>query len=362
METLAEGRMATVMVSTNSAAATVILVAVITKGGTKVALVVGMVAQAAMVTTVGRVTEHFIEEQGSTDHEGAMTGWVTRFAPSPTGFLHLGHVASALFGWRYAQPNGTWFVRLEDIDPQRCKPDYATALLEDLAWLGLHSAKPVLYQSACLAEYAKTLQNLERLGVIYPCFCTRSDIMRESAAIFSAPHTAPDGSLKYPGTCRALSTAQRATLCAQGVPHVLRLDMEKACVLAQSQAPNGAWPLTYTDLERGTVVCKPELFGDVVLARRDVPASYHLCVTHDDARQGVTLVTRGEDLRPATDLHCLLQTLMGWPRPHYAFHPLLCGADGKRLAKRDGAKAVRAMRAAGMSAQAVCQAAGFAGP
>lgn len=290
---------------------------------------------------------------------GEKTGWVTRFAPSPTGFLHLGHVASALFGWQYAQPGGAWFVRMEDIDPQRCKPEYATALLEDLHWLGLTSAKPVLYQSANMAQYAHTLQALEHLGVLYPCFCTRSDIMRESAAMFSAPHTAPDGSLKYPGTCRALSATARAGLCAQGVPHVLRLNMQKACALAQHKV-GGAWPLTYTDLTRGNVECRPDLFGDVVLARRDVPASYHLCVTHDDACQGVTLVTRAEDLRPATDLHCLLQTLMGWARPHYAFHPLLCGADGKRLAKRDGAKAVRAMRAAGMSAHAVRLAAGFA--
>lgn len=286
-----------------------------------------------------------------------MVHWVTRFAPSPTGFLHLGHVASALFGWQYAQPDGTWFVRMEDIDPNRCKPAFAVALLEDLAWLGLRSARPVLYQSACMAAYAESLQRLAAQNLLYPCFCTRSDIMRESAVMFSAPHTAPDGSLKYPGTCRNLPVATRAAYLAAGRPHVLRLNMAKA--LAQVQA--GTTPLTYQDLARGTVVCQPDLFGDVILARRDVPASYHLCVTQDDAAQGVTLVTRAEDLRPATDLHCLLQTLMGWPRPHYAFHPLVCGVDGKRLAKRDGAKAVRSLREAGMSAEAVKALAVFSG-
>ncbi|MFT9399968.1 tRNA glutamyl-Q(34) synthetase GluQRS [Acetobacter sp.] len=282
--------------------------------------------------------------------------WVTRFAPSPTGYLHLGHVASAVAGWRYAQPDGQWLVRIEDIDPQRCKPSYAEALLEDLAWLGLKSDGPVLYQSARMAHYAHTVQKLTDMGLIYPCFCTRSDILRDNADMFSAPHAAPDGSLLYPGTCRHMALAQRQDWLAAGRPHVLRLDMGKAVLLASTQKKE---PLHYHDLQRGRVICQPELFGDVVLARRDVPASYHLCVTHDDAAQGITLVTRGDDLRPATDLHCLLQALMDWPTPHYAFHALLCGADGKRLAKRDGAKAVRAMRDAGMSPEAVRLAAGF---
>lgn len=284
--------------------------------------------------------------------------WVTRFAPSPTGFLHLGHVASALAGWTHKGPDGLWLVRLEDIDPQRCRESYATALLEDLAWLGLRSGGPVLRQSANMAAYRATLERLEQMGVLYPCFCTRSDIAREAAGMMSAPHAAPDGSLLYPGTCRGMSAGARAAALAEGRPHVLRLDMARA--LEQGRAQNPAlWPLTYQDLERGTVRCQPDLFGDVVLARRDVPASYHLCVTHDDAAQGVTLVTRGEDLRPATDLHRLIQALMGWPVPTYLFHPLLCDAQGRRLAKRDGAKAVRAMREAGMTPEAVRRAAGY---
>lgn len=288
------------------------------------------------------------------------SSWVTRFAPSPTGFLHLGHVASALAGWMHKGPRGSWLVRMEDIDPQRCRDSYATALLEDLEWLGLRSARPVLHQSANMAAYRATLEQLDQMGMLYPCFCTRSDIARESAGMMSAPHAAPDGSLRYPGTCRHLSVEERAAALAEGKPHVLRLNMARALERVRVH-DSAVWPLTYTDLERGTVCCQPELFGDVVLARRDVPASYHLCVTHDDAAQGVTLVTRGEDLRPATDLHRLIQALMGWPAPAYLFHPLLCDAEGQRLSKRDGAKAVRAMREAGLTPEDVREAAGYPG-
>lgn len=296
-------------------------------------------------------------------NEHCKTAWVTRFAPSPTGALHLGHVASALFGRRFAQPAGQWLVRMEDIDLQRCKPAFAAGILEDLEWLGLRHDGPVLSQSTRMAAYGEALAALERMGVLYPCFCTRSDIARESAAMFSAPHTAPDGSLLYPGRCRHLGKQERLQRLAAGYPYVLRLDMARAVAQARRlvEDAHGPWPLVYHDLTSGPVVCQPELFGDVVLARRDVPASYHLCVTYDDAAQGVTLVTRGEDLRPATSLHRLLQTLMGWPAPFYAFHPLLCDATGRRLAKRDGALAVRAMRESGMSAAQVCQKAAFEG-
>lgn len=281
------------------------------------------------------------------------SSWITRFAPSPTGFLHLGHVASALSGWTHKGPHGGWLVRMEDIDPQRCRKSYASALLDDLAWLGLYSTRSVMRQSANMAAYRATLEWLDQLGVLYPCFCTRSDIAREFSGMMSAPHAAPDGSLRYPGTCRAMSPQARVKALAQGKPHVLRLDMTRAMGLVQS--------LTYADLERGTVRCQPELFGDVVMARRDVPASYHLCVTHDDAAQGVTLVTRGEDLRPATDLHRLIQALMGWPTPAYLFHPLLCDTEGRRLSKRDGAKAVRTMREAGLTPEDVRRASGYPG-
>ena len=287
------------------------------------------------------------------------SGWRTRFAPSPTGFLHLGHVAAALFGRGYAQDGGDWLVRLEDIDPQRCRPEFSAALLEDLAWLGLEPAGPVVRQSERMADYGQTLAHLHGMGVLYPCFCTRSDIQRESASVLSAPHAAPDGSLVYPGTCRALPPAERARRIEAGWPYVLRLDMARAVEQARRRG-GSAWRLRYHDLQRGSVVCAPELFGDVVLARRDVPASYHLCVSHDDAAQGITLVTRGEDLRPATDLHRLLQELMGWPAPAYCFHPLLCDAQGHRLAKRAGARSIRSMRAEGLSPEAVKALAGMA--
>lgn len=287
------------------------------------------------------------------------SGWRTRFAPSPTGFLHLGHVAAALFGWCYARDGGRWLIRLEDIDPQRCRPEFSTLLLEDLEWLGLYSAEPVLRQSERMAEYGQTLARLHTLGVLYPCFCTRSDILRERADMLSAPHVAPDGSVVYPGTCRHLPVDERARRIEAGQPYVLRLDMARALEWARL-CGGAAWPLRYHDLQRGIVPCAPELFGDVVLARRDVPASYHLCVSHDDAAQGITLVTRAEDLRPATDLHRLLQVLMNWPAPGYSFHPLLCDEQGRRLAKRTGARSIRSMREEGLSPEVVKALAGMA--
>jgi glutamyl-Q tRNA(Asp) synthetase len=270
---------------------------------------------------------------------------VTRFAPSPTGRLHLGHAHSALLGWRAARDaGGRFLLRIEDIDPVRCRPEYTDAILEDLAWLGLDWDAPPRIQSRHLPEYRAVLDRLAGLGLLYPCFCTRADIAREVAAIGHAPH-GPDG-LLYPGTCRRLSAADREARIAAGEPYALRLDM------AAAMAPLDA-PLTFEEEGRGRLRCDPARFGDVVLARKDTPASYHLCVTHDDALQGVTLVTRAEDLLPATDLHRLLQALLGWSEPDYRHHPLLLGADGKRLSKRDNAPTLAALRQAGHSPGAV---------
>ncbi|MBO1074746.1 tRNA glutamyl-Q(34) synthetase GluQRS [Roseomonas marmotae] len=270
---------------------------------------------------------------------------VTRFAPSPTGRLHLGHACSALLGWRAArQAGGRFLLRIEDIDPVRCRPEYTAGILEDLAWLGLDWDGPPRIQSRHLPEYRAALDRLEGMGLLYPCFCTRADIAREVAAIGHAPH-GPDG-LLYPGTCRQLPVAMRAARIAAGEPYALRLDMGAA--LARLDGP-----LWFEEEGRGRLRCDPARFGDVVLARKDIPASYHLCVTHDDALQGVTLVTRAEDLLPATDLHRLLQALMGWPAPRYRHHPLLLGADGKRLSKRDRAPTLEALRAAGRSPEEV---------
>ena len=267
------------------------------------------------------------------------TSTVTRFAPSPTGYLHLGHAFSALTAWRRAREGGGRFLlRLEDIDPARCRPEYAAAILEDLTWIGLDWDGPVRVQSEHLGDYRGVLDGLTERGLLYPCFCTRGDIAREIAASASAPHT-PDGGLVYPGLCRHVTESERAARIAAGDRFALRLDMQRAVTE----------PLSFQEEGEGTIVCDPAAFGDVVLARNDAPASYHLCVTHDDALQGVTLVTRGEDLRPATHLHRLLQSLMGWPVPTYAHHRLLTDTSGKRLAKRDCAATVRDLRLRGMS-------------
>jgi glutamyl-Q tRNA(Asp) synthetase len=263
---------------------------------------------------------------------------VTRFAPSPTGYLHLGHAFSALFAWRRARETGGRFLlRLEDIDPTRCRPEYAAAILEDLAWLGLDWDGEVRVQSQHLAGYRAALDRLAARDLLYPCFCTRTDIQQSAAA----PHT-PDGAPLYPGTCRWLSADERAARIAAGVPHAQRLDMQRALACAGTA-------LAFEEIGEGPRPCHPERFGDVVLARKDAPASYHLCVTHDDALQGVSLITRGADLKPATDLHRLLQSLMHWPTPSYAHHRLLTDDNGRRLAKRDRAATIRDLRAAGQT-------------
>lgn len=271
---------------------------------------------------------------------------VTRFAPSPTGYLHVGHAHSALVGWHRARTeSGRFLLRIEDIDPQRCRPEYETAILEDLAWLGLDWDGPVRRQSDHLADYQAALDRLRDMGLLYPCFCSRKDI----AAAVAAPH-GPEGPV-YPGTCRNLPADLAAARQARGDPYALRLDVAKA------QALTG--PLTFTDEREGTVQARPETLGDVVLARRDAPASYHLCVTVDDHLQGVTLVTRGVDLFHATHIHRVLQAILHLNVPTYLHHLLLTNAAGERLSKRDGAVAIRALRQAGRSAAEVRALAGF---
>jgi glutamyl-Q tRNA(Asp) synthetase len=271
---------------------------------------------------------------------------VTRFAPSPTGYLHLGHAFSALTAWRRArEAGGRFLLRLEDIDPGRCRPEFATAILEDLAWLGLDWDGAVRVQSEHLSDYQAALATLAARGLLYPCFCTRAEILREVAQSAGAPH-GPDGAPLYPGTCRALSPSERQSRIAAGVPFAQRLDMAAALAAVDG-------PLAFDEAAEGLIACHPEQFGDVVLARKDAPASYHLCVTHDDALQGVSLVTRGQDLKPATHVQRLLQALMGWPAPRYAHHALLVDAQGRRLAKRDQAATLRDLRACGVTAQAV---------
>ncbi len=316
----------------------------------------------------------------------------TRFAPSPTGALHLGHVHAALFAQQLAGPNGRFLLRIEDLDPVRCRPEHVTAIKADLAWLGLAWPCPVRRQSRHLSEYRGVLDRLADRGLLYACFCTRAAVARAAISrTIAAPATSraghsdaaggsrqaglaapevladldPGGGADlhaphaaepvYPGTCRRLDPAERRDRVAQGEPHAWRLDM---AVALHSLAD----PLTRTELSDGaacTLPCDPGRFGDVVLGRRDVPASYHLCVTHDDALQGVTLVTRAEDLRPASELHRLLQVLMGWPEPAYAHHPLLRDNLGRRLSKRRGAPTIAGLRAQGVTPDAVRAMAGF---
>jgi glutamyl-Q tRNA(Asp) synthetase len=219
-----------------------------------------------------------------------------------------------------------------------------------MAWLGLTWNGPVRYQQDHLADYAAVLEALRARDLLYPCFCTRAEIDREILRSGSAQH-GPDGPI-YPGTCAHLPGRSAAARIAAGAPHCWRLRTARAL--------GAVGPLHYEEEGRGLVPCDPLAFGDVVLARKDCPASYHLCVTHDDWVQGVTLVTRGEELRAATDIHRLLQAVMGWPAPRYAHHPLLTEASGAKLSKRDGALSLRMLRAQGFAPAEAFRRAGIA--
>jgi len=280
-----------------------------------------------------------------------MSDVVTRFAPSPTGHLHLGHAHSALVGWQAARrAGGRFLLRIEDIDRSRCRPEFAAAIREDLAWLGLDWDGPVRIQSEHLAEYRAALDRLARQGLLYPCFCTRADIKAEVARADAAPH-GPEGPL-YPGACRALAPSEREARMAAGAPFALRLDVARAVALVG--------PQSWQDEVAGTIAADPLSHGDVVLARKDAPTSYHLAVTVDDTLQGVTLVTRGEDLFAATHVHRLLQALLGLPTPRYRHHPLITDANGRRFAKRDRAMTLRRLRETGCSPADARAMAGFA--
>jgi glutamyl-Q tRNA(Asp) synthetase len=277
---------------------------------------------------------------------------VTRFAPSPTGRLHLGHAYSALFAEAAArQSNGRFLLRIEDIDPARCRPEFEQGILEDLAWLGLQWETPVRRQSDHLGDYRAALERLESVGLLYPCFCSRKEIQAEIARAVVAPH-GPEGPL-YRGTCRALSASERKSRISLGRPYALRLDV------AAGLARTG--PLTWQDLDRGVILAEPQLLGDAVLGRRDAPASYHLAVSLDDDLQGVNLVTRGEDLLAATHVHRLLQSLLDLATPVYRHHRLLTNDKGERLAKRDGAMTLAALRQAGHTPAEVRAMTGFVG-
>ncbi len=268
---------------------------------------------------------------------------VTRFAPSPTGYLHIGHAYSACFAAQQAT-GGKFILRIEDIDPVRCKAEYTNALMDDLHWLGLRWQEPVRRQSGHMEDYASALKVLKEKGLLYPCFCTRSEIEREANRAAQAPHES-DQTIIYSGACRHLSDDQRAEALAKRGAANWRIDIAAAMRLVG--------PLDFHDRDKGTIAARPDLFGDVVLARKDVPTSYHLSVTVDDHLQGVTLVTRGEDLLPATHIHRLLQAVLGYKTPEYRHHKLLVDAAGRRLAKRDRPATLRHLREQGCTAESV---------
>ncbi|MBK1670981.1 tRNA glutamyl-Q(34) synthetase GluQRS [Rhodovibrio sodomensis] len=270
-------------------------------------------------------------------------GEVTRFAPSPTGLLHLGHAFSALDAARAAGAGGRFLLRIEDIDTARCKPAFEQAIFDDLALLGLSWETPVMRQAGRMDAYAAALDRLAALEVVYPCFCSRKDIRAEAERLGGAPH-GPLGT-PYPGTCRDLPAAERQARIDAGTPHALRLDHARA----HERVGRPEW----TDRRHGTFQADLSEIGDVMLARKEVATSYHLAVVVDDAAQGITLVTRGEDLLPATPIHRVLQALLELPVPDWRHHALIADDDGRRLAKRDDAVALRAYREQGHSPAAV---------
>jgi glutamyl-Q tRNA(Asp) synthetase len=262
---------------------------------------------------------------------------ISRFAPSPTGHLHLGHAYSAVLGHARARESGGKFLlRVEDLDPTRRRPEFVDGIHEDLNWLGLEWDQPILIQSQRSAAYAEALNNLRAHGLIYACFCTRADI----AAALEAPH-GPAGA-HYPGTCRALpdDPGRRAAM-----PHCWRLDSVKALGIAGFQE--------WTEEDGRSFSTAPADFDDEILARKDAPAAYHLACVVDDAASGVSLVVRAADLRPSTPIQRVLQALLGLPEPAYLHHPLVAHAGGRRLSKRDRAPTLAAMRESGVDGPAL---------
>lgn len=280
---------------------------------------------------------------------------VLRFAPSPNGALHLGHALSALVGYDMARRlGGRFLVRIEDIDTVRCTPHHAAAALEDLAWLGITWETPVLRQSEHFADYRLAAERLVAIGLLYPCFATRSEMA--SAAAGTPEAVDPDGTPLYPGLWRGAPSSEVERRIARGEPYALRLDVGRALDLA---ADRGLLPLTYGAVDEdgsvSRVIARPARWGDAVIIRKDTPASYHLAVVVDDARQGITHVTRGMDLVAATDLHRLLQVLLDLPEPLYHHHRLITDASGRKLAKSAGDTSLAALRRQGMTPAGIRQ-------
>jgi glutamyl-Q tRNA(Asp) synthetase len=281
-----------------------------------------------------------------------------RFAPSPNGLLHLGHALSAVLNFRAATAlGGRFLLRIEDIDTVRSREAHVTAILDDLAWLGLAWEKPVRRQSAYFPFYAEALGGLRDRGLVYPCFCTRGAIKQYHAERTGGGpiRQDPDGAPLYQGTCRSIGSHERDLRIANGEPHAWRLDMARAL----ATLPHGAAPLSWQEAaipeggDNRHEPARPELWGDVVLARRDAPASYHLCVVLDDAAQGVSHVVRGLDLFHATGLHRLIQRLLDLPAPLYHHHRLILDDEGRKLSKSRHSTSLQAIRNSGGTAESV---------
>jgi len=286
---------------------------------------------------------------------------VFRFAPSPNGALHLGHALSALVTYDMAQEqSGRFLLRIEDIDTERCRPEYETRMLDDLAWLGLSWEEPVRRQSEHFETYTRALTKLEAMNLLYPCFASR----REIAAHARAGHSDPDGAPLYPGLHSGLSSTEIEVRKSGGEPFALRLHMDKAIKMARTMSPG---TLSFSELDPvsgdvKTIAAEPARWGDAVIARKDVPTSYHLAVVVDDAAQGVTHVTRGQDLYAATDIHRLLQVLLSLPEPLYHHHALITDEGGRKLSKSHKDKALASLRAEGASPRDIRAMAGLANP
>lgn len=271
---------------------------------------------------------------------------VLRFAPSPNGRLHLGHAYSALLNARLAERlGGICRLRIEDIDPARSRPAFVEAIIDDLSWLGLSYPEPIRHQSRHMAEYRAARDRLVAEGLAYPCFCSRGEIRERAVA------RDPDGAPLYPGTCRRRDPGEAAARCAQGEPHTWRLDMARALPRALKGGPLGF--IAFDEAGERWVPADAALWGDAVVARRDVPTSYHLSVVHDDALERVTHIVRGADLEASTSLHVLLQRLLGHPTPRYHHHRLLRDEDGRKLAKSRGSTSLAELRAAGTRADEI---------
>jgi glutamyl-Q tRNA(Asp) synthetase len=284
---------------------------------------------------------------------------VLRFAPSPNGQLHLGHALSALICFDMSRRlGGRYLIRIEDIDTLRCQPELIAAALEDLAWLGVVWEEPVLRQSEHFGCYGEAAGQLREMGLLYPCFATRTGI----AAACRSGEADPDGAPLYPGLWRGADAQRVRQAAARGEACCWRLDMKRALAIAAGRHPG---PLTFVAVDEAggskvVVVAQPERWGDAVIIRKDTPASYHLCVVVDDARQGITHVTRGLDLLAATDLHRLLQVLLDLPEPVYHHHRLITDPVGRKLSKSAGDTALAEFRLAGMEPQAIRERLGLA--